>query len=1113
MRSMPSLRQILLSVFALSAWLLAPRPASAQEGVLRFEHLTVEDGLSHSTVRASVQDRFGFLWFATQDGLSRYDGYGFKVYRHDPADPGSLPENEVYALLVDRGGRLWAGTFGGGLARFLAGEERFERRRHDPADAASLSHDAVISLLEDRAGSLWIGTADGLNRLVDGRSFRYPRPSGAGAGESRFYVAALAEDRSGRLWIGSSAGLYRLPGSSAHGVAERLELYRHPAAGATGSPWSVTALLEDRRGRLWIGCEDGLRRLDPEAGTLVHYRHDPSDPRSLAEDHVQSLFETPAGELWIGTLSQGLDRLAASGAGRFTHARHDPFDPESLSDNSVLSIYQDATGILWLGGYGGVDKYDPRRDRFVTYRQRPGRKETLSGPSVWALYEDAAGVLWVGTYDTGLDRIDRAQGTVEHDPPDPEDPGALPQGTVSAIHEDRAGTMWIGTWGGLCRFDRERERFATYRHDPSDPASLTEDTVYAIHEDRSGRLWVGTYGGLDRLERGPQERFVHYPTAPGEPALLGETPIYDILEDSDDGLWFASDRDGLFRLQSGVFSHFRHDPADDDSLSSDKLADLFEDRAGNLWVGTYGAGLNRAEPDRRRFRRYRRADGLPSDTVLGILEDGDGRLWLATTDGLSRFDPATGTFRNYDASDGLQGNVFSSRSAFRGASGEMFFGGIRGLTAFFPDRIVDDPHPPPVVITDFLLFHRPAAPRAVDPRSPLERSILATSELTLTHRDYVFALEFAALHFASPEKNRYAYRLEGFDRDWVEVDAGRRLAWYSNLAPGEYTFRVRASNGDGVWNEDGAALGIAVLPPPWRTWWAYALYLLALSAAVAAYRRSHRLKLERERASAERERRASQQLRAADRRKGELIEELEAKNAELERFTYTVSHDLKSPLLTIKGFLGLVRKDAAAGDAARLEHDLERLGAAADKMTELLDDLLRLSRVGRQIATVQTVAISELAREAAGLLAAEIAERGAEVEIEPDMPPVVGDRGRLVQVFQNLIHNAVKYMGAQPAPRITVGVRPADGGGDPVFFVRDNGVGIEPADRDKVFSLFERLGGEGEGTGVGLALVKRIVEVHGGRIWVESDGRFLGSTFCFTLPSPIAGAGVAGEPR
>lgn len=1072
--------------------------ASAEQGNLRFDHISVEEGLSHSAVRAIHQDRRGFLWLGTQEGLNRYDGYGFKVYRHDPEDPGSLSENWITSIYEDRQGELWIGTWGGGLHRFRRADESFVAYRHDPADPQSLSHDIVRCILEDRDGELWVGTEDGLNRLhrQEGTFTRFQLdPAGIGSLSGRS-VLALHEDASGVLWVGTEGGLDRYDRGATSFVS-----YRHvPSDPKSLGPGIISAIQEDPQGRLWIATARGLDRFDPRTGSFTHFRHDPSEPRSLSEDRILSLHVDRSGELWIGTSGHGLDRLDER-TGAFVHDRSDPLDPESLSDGSILSIYEDKTGLLWFGTYVGVNKYDRSREQFGTYRQRPGRELSLSSNSVWAILEDRSGVLWVGTYDNGLNAIDRQRGSVIHYGSDSKDPGALQNGEISALWEDRSGVLWVGTWGGVSRFDRARERFSHYRHDPTDPQSLSSNKVFVLYEDSTGQLWAGTRGGVNRYDRG-SDRFIPYP---GGHDSVAQVSISCIREDHGGNLWFGSHSHGLYRLDrdSGSLVRYRHDRDDPDSLSSNSVATVYEDRSGVLWVGTFGAGLNRFE--RGRFAVYRENDGLPNDSVLGILEDDLGNLWLSTNNGLSRFEARSQTFHNFNVDDGLQGRVYSSGSSFRSPSGEMFFGGVHGFNAFFPDRIADDPYPPDVVVTDFRLFYESPPLRAVDPDSPLEKAILETTELVLSHRDYVFSFEFAALHFSSPQDNRYAYYLEGFDRDWIATPSDQRFAQYSNLSAGDYVFHVKASNSDGVWNESGAAIKIVVLPPPWKTWWAYSLYALSLFVSVVVFVRSLHRKVERERA-------VNRRLREADKLKDALLEEraaqieeregfiaeLEAKNAELERFTYTVSHDLKNPVVTIKGFLGLARKDAAAEDCERLEHDLDRIETAADTMHRILDELLQFFRVGRVVGSMEEVSLKELAQDGLALVESRVAERGVEVVIQGDLPHALGDRDRLREVFQNLIGNAASYMGDEEKPCVEVGGR--EEGDQVVCYVRDNGIGIEAQYQEKVFGLFERLSVDQEGTGIGLALVKRIVEGHGGRIWVESEGEGRGSTFCFTLP-------------
>ncbi len=1118
---------------------ISPRP--------RFERLSRQEGLSQNTVFAIEQDRQGFLWLGTKIGLNRYDGYGFRVYTHDSYDPASLADGFVRVLLEDRSGALWLGTSGGGLDRFDPVTGTFSHHRRDPEDPSSLAGDDVRAILEDSSGKIWVGTHRGGLQRFEPRSagvpaqrrptfvhYRHdPEDASSLPGDD---VRAILEDRAGKLWIGTNGGgLARFDGGG-------FTRYRHQG----DDPGSlvedrVRVICEDHSGKLWIGTNGGLDRFEPSTGSFAHYRHDPGDPRSLSSDRVRSCHVDRSGRLWVGTRA-GLDLFDGGG---FRHHRHDPDDPASLSDDAVYSIREDRSGGLWIGTYkGGLNRFEPGAESFLHVRHDPRDPSGLGASQVTSLYEDSGRRLWVGTFGGGLDRVatdrvatdrvatdrlERSAGAASTGPGfahyrhDARDPGSLASDRVRCLLEDRSGRLWVGTYdSGLSYLDPASGRFVHYRHDPEDPSSLSQDDVRCLAEDRAAHLWVGTYsGGLNRLDPARQTftRFRHSPENPGS---LSHDSVRAILEDRSGNLWVGTDG-GLDRVAAdrlrgaATFTHFRHDSEDPRSLSHDSISTLHEDPLGRLWIGTYGGGLNRLDRvatdrvatdrvatdrvpesalERPVFVHYTEDSGLGDNHVFGILEDRRGRLWISTNRGLARFDPAAERWTGYDVRDGLQDVEFGG-GTFHHASGLMYFGGDRGFNAFRPERFEDNTEIPPVVVTSFQVFDRELA---------LGRTSSYLEEVELGHDDNFFTFEFAALNYHRPDRNRYRHRLEGLEEDWVGPDT-RRYASYTKVPPGDYVFRVQGSNNDGYWNEEGASIRIEILPPPWRTWWAYGLYLATLAALAAALRRSHRQKLERERESAEHERRVNRQLLKADRQKNELIGELEAKNAELERFTYTVSHDLKSPLLTVKGFLGLLRKDVAAGNEQRLEHDLERLEAAADKMTSLLDDLLQLSRVGRQVNTFLPAAMHELAAQAVSLLAAEIAGRGAEVEIMPGMPQVVGDSNRLVQVLQNLIHNAIKYMGAQPAPRVTVGVRSGDEDGEAIFFVRDNGLGIEPADRDKVFDLFQRLDKGGEGTGVGLALVKRIVEVHGGRIWVESEGRFQGSTFCFSLPNPAASTG------
>ncbi|MCP3960921.1 MAG: hypothetical protein GY719_24000 [bacterium] len=1094
----------------LAAWLLlflglAPSLA-ARPRQMRFEHLSIEQGLSQSFVNCILQDSKGFLWLGTQSGLNRYDGYGFEVYRHDAEDPGSLPHDWILALLDDPSGDLWIGTEGGGLARWHRATDSFTVYRHDPSDPASLSGDWVVAMAWDPSGALWVGTRDsGLNRLDPAtgkfRRFRHdPADPGSLASDKTFAVYA---DRAGMLWVGTAGGLGLFDPAR-----EAFVHYRHdPADPGSLSDDRVRAIVEDSTGNLWVGTHGGLNRLTEDfpgrggrgpAQVFERFLHDPDDPSSLSHNWVRSLFEDRDGRLWVGT-DGGLN-LWQEASGGFAGYRPDPGDPTSLNNGQIVSIYQDRGGVLWIGTIGGgANRWNPGTWSFPLYAS----DEAGASNTVFSMSEDETGDLWIGTFG-GLDRLDRAAGRRQRYTHDPRDASSLSDDRVTALLHDRAGTLWVGTvGGGLNRLQERRsgaesETFERYLHDPENPQSLSANAVATLFEDRRGRLWIGTIaGGLDLYhEDGTFTSFRHDPY---DDTSLGNDRVFSLAEDRGGRLWLATDGGGLNRLHpaTGAFLRLVHRPELQDSLASNELITVHVDAAGRLWAGTKGSGLDlMLELDettgRGTFRNYSRADGLPDETIWGIRSDLAGDLWLATNNGLARLDPETGEVKTYSTSHGLQSNEFNQGAHFASPNGELFFGGVNGFNAFFPDRLQTSQEGPPVVLTSFTKVNQPVR---------FERPLFDVDEIELGYRDYYFSFEIAALDFTAPRENRYRYMLEGFDADWVDLGHRRRVT-FTNLDAGHYTLRVEGSNHDGGWNRQGASVRLAIAPPPWQTWWAYGLYALTLAGVVGAFVRHQHHKVELERAIANRERRQSEERRHLLLEREDLIEELEAKNSELERFNYTVSHDLKSPLVTIKGFLGLLEKDAVGGNVERLRHDIRRIGSAADRMRRLLDELLELSKLGRQVEPPELVPLRPLAAEALELVSGQVAERGAEVKIDRDLPRVFGERLRLLQLYQNLLANAVKYMGEQSVPRVEVGVRYDDDGSgstERVLFVSDNGMGIDERYQEKVFGLFERLDADNEGTGIGLALAKRIVEMHGGRIWVESEGPGRGSTFCFTL--------------
>jgi PAS domain S-box-containing protein len=833
-------------------------PSALEPEQVRFEHISTEDGLSEGRVWGITQDRRGFLWFTTYDGINRYDGYEFKVYKYDPEDPNSPASTLYRRVLEDSRGMLWFGSVSQGLSRFDPETEQWTNFRHDPQDPNSLSGDSIWAIAEDQQRNLWIGTeSNGLSRFdyETGQFTQYRHDPDNPNSLSEDKALAVLVDRLGAVWVGTqSEGLNRLDPETGQWTR-----YRHDPDDPDSLSFDhILSLYEDRSGVLWIGTwGGGLDRLDenvPGEGTFTHYQHDPEDPTSLSHSHVAAIHQDRSGTLWVATFGGGLNQLVPNDAERsgpemagehhatFVRYQQNPNDPHSLSHNMLASIVEDQAGMLWVGtAGGGVNKLDLQPKQFALYQHRAGDPNSLSSNDVRAIYADSTGDLWVGTYGGGLDRVERQTGEgqavrVTHYQYDAADPSSLSGTNVIAIEEDREGMLWIGTSAqGFNRFDPETETFVRYEPDPASP-DFRPAGIRVIREDQTGALWFGSWGrGLGRLdpETGQFKVYVHDPE---DPRSLSGNAVFAIYEDREGTLWIGTLANGLNRFdrETESFTRYRHEPDDPQSLSNNTVITINQDRSGTLWIGTGGGGLNRFDPQTETFSRFTENDGLASNTVNAVLPDDDGLLWISTPGGLSRFDPQHGSFRNYTASDGLQGDQFVEAAAYKSPDGELFFGGPNGLTAFFPQQIRDDENQPPVVLTGLRLNYQPVS---VGPNSTLKRSLLFTDKLPLSQSDRVISFGFAPLSYRAPAKNRCRYLLEGFDQEWTEVGSRDFSATYTNLDPGQYVFRVMGSNGDGVWNENGVSIAIIVPPPWWETWLFRGGLALAVVALLAgAYR-------------------------------------------------------------------------------------------------------------------------------------------------------------------------------------------------------------------------------------------------------------------------------------
>ncbi len=813
----------ILVLAALTTASLAAEPRS-----VRFEHLSRDKGLSQAYVYAIAQDDEGFMWFGTQEGLNRFDGYEFRVFAHDPQDPDSLSDESIRTMIKDRSGTLWIGTDAGGLSRLDSGSKSFRNYLHDPEDPESLSDNRVRVIFEDSGGGLWVGTdGSGLERFdrETGTFEHFPHNPFDATSLGGNQVWGILEDSKGSLWVGTEAGLSRMDGSS----GEFLHFRNDPDDATSLGDNATRYLFEDSSANLWIGtATGGLNRFDRDNETFERFEHDPSDPTSLSANRVNTIFEDEAGTLWIGTV-EGLNAWNPEQSG-FDRYFHDPSNRYGLAHNNVLSIFQDRGGVLWIGTYDGLNKWHQASLAMLHYRAEGRDGSGLSAGMVTGFAEDPDGNVWVATFGGGVNVLDASSGSFRQVRHDPDDANSLSSNHVMAVLFDSGGKLWAGTRSsGLNRFDPASGVYTRFLHDPDDAESLGANGVTQVLEDRDGRLWIATFGGGISVFDQQTQGFKRYRHNPDDPHSLSSDRVLVLLEDADGMIWAGTYGAGLNSLdeRTGQFTRFRADSARPDSLGSDEISMIQQDANGDLWIGVKGVGLNRwRQSDRKNgvqsFQLFTELDGLPAATIYSGHIDGDGFLWVSTSRGVSRLDTATMQFRNFDTSHGLQGDEFTLNAGLLASDGRLFFGGTNGFNAFDPAMVNDGRRAPLVAITSFEIMN---------PAYDEDRAPAANGRITLKHDQDPIGFEFAALDYAAPGKSRYQYLLDGLDREWIDAGKQRQVT-YSNLPKGDYTFRVRARNNDGLWSEQDASLDFRVLAAPWRSSWAIAAYVIVLGLLV-----------------------------------------------------------------------------------------------------------------------------------------------------------------------------------------------------------------------------------------------------------------------------------------
>ena len=1096
----------------------------AQKQQLRFEHLGAPQGLSQSNATCILQDSRGFMWVGTQDGLNKYDGYAFTVYKNNAGDPNSLSNNSIKNILEDSRGNIWIATWGGGVDRFDREKNRFVHYKHDPKNVNSLSDDFTDCLLEDKAGNLWIGTyLGGLNRMDPrtGRFTVYLHNPGDSNSLSDNYVFSVFEDSRHRIWAGTSGGglnlLDRMTG--------RITRFQHNERVKESLAHNiVTSFYEDHDHRLWIGTRGGgLDQLDEAGGfghfKFRHFKNDPHNSNSVARDVVYCLVEDDRNNLWIGTENGGLSILDL-GSGTFTNYKHDDIDNTSLSNNSIYSLCKDVQNNIWVGTYsGGINLCNKTANQFASYRH-DSNPLGLANNSILNFHENPDGRIWIATDGGGADLFDPQKGEFTHFIHRHNDPNSIAGNYVLCVQRDADNNIWMGTcMDGTTVYNPSKRTYRQLKNIPGDPSSISSDNIPVMALDKDKELWVGTYGGgLDLYDRG-KGTFLRYTHDSANTNTISSDRVSYLLGDSEGALWIGTSDDGLDRFdkKTKTFTHYRH--GNGNSLSSNSINAIYEDHGHHLWICT-ATGLNLLDRHTGHIITYSTKDGLPGPMIFGILEDNKGNLWISTNNGLSRFNPASKVFMNFSEANGLQSNEFKSHSCFKSASGALYFGGVNGFNAFFPDSIKEISFAPPLVITGFQIFNKEVPISSGDTLvSPLKKAITETREITLSYKSSVLSFEFASLNYTTPEKKQYTYMLEGFDKKWNNI--GRRhTATYTNLDPGDYVFKVRGLNNNGSWDAGTTDIRLVITPPFWQTWWFRLLAILGVTGTAVSI---HKIRMGVIQAQ---KKKLEQQIavlldKAVAQGKFEIASDIlhDIGNAVvgfgsyLTRIKRLLEDDNRESLQKLAGFfeaqrpamvtaLGEAKADAVVslltGIAKTQSKNQEEMRNSISEQLNIITRIQEILNIQRQYITGaesqerKPVNLRSIINDCLSMLFASVDKNAIAVSLDfPDEQSAIkGDRTRLMQMMLNILKNSIEALETN-APIKTISLRMQRQEDLLTLLVRDSGSGFDEATASR---LFERgFTTKPTGAGLGLYNCRTIAESHDGTIALTSDGPGKGS--------------------
>lgn len=1045
-----------------------------------FDRYTIDNGISNSYITCIIQDRKGFIWIGTLNGLNRFDGYKFEIFRYNPLDKKSIGGNYIRCLYEDKKGNLWIGLKDGGLSMMNCTTGEFTNYVHIPGKSSSLSYNDVAGICEDRKGNLWLAVDRGGLDLLDpatGIFKHYTYKPGNVNSIANNASTAISIDSKGHIWIAAwDGGITKFDP-----IKEKFFHYMNtPGISDNKLCRHALSLYFDKKGILWVGTfHGGLYRVHPSNGKWEQYSLSVEKNKGINHQTIQAITEDKEGNLWIATNGGGIN-IFNERTKKFTYLLSDESNTNSLLIDNTTCLLKDSSGSMWIGTSKGLNFYNPLSSRFTLYQRNTQDMNTLSGDYIQALLKDRNGNIWVAS-SNGLDFIESASGRIKHIEVNESNPSDL-YFNKKALLEDRNGNIWIGSRSDeFTCYNPNKKTFNRIKIQSPDKTKIPYRNILGLYEDKDGSIWIASEIGAIRYN--PQTK-TFYPLFQSENIIYPEDKSHVIFRDSKQNLWIGTE--GGLKCYNPNLTEvhiFKINPDDRHSIGNNYITSIYEDQENKIWIGTRG-GLYYFNSYKKWFEPIIRPGEILGDPIMGVTGDKSGNLWLSSTIGLIKYTPTNGTFHLYDENDGLQSKEFNAGAFYRSPDGELFFGGINGFNSFYPDNLKENTYRPPVIISEFQIFNKTIKPGI---NSILKASIDDTSEITLKYNQSVVSFQFVALNYISSQKNQYSYILEGFDKEWITTDASRRFATYTNLDPGSYRFRVKASNNDGIWNETGTSVNITVLPPLWKTWWAYMIYIIIIFSLIYLLL-TYFLNKER----------YKNQIKLAH-IEAQKIHEID--QLKLSVFT-NISHEFRTPLTLI---IGPLEKFIHNKKYNEQEHELfNMMFRNSTRLMRLINQLLdyRKLEAGKLTMNVTQNDILAFINDVASSFNFYAQQHNIEYIIDIPHTEIytLFDPDKLDKILYNLIGNAFNY--TPENGKIQISVTTSENHKLHIK-IKDNGIGIPKDSLQKLFTPFYQANNNHThrtyGSGLGLAFTHELVLLHQGTINVESK-EGAGSTFTVTLP-------------